>query len=303
MKAHTRIIFLDDKGDKFFGEGPCRLLHAVESTGSLRSAAFSMGMAYTKALKLLNQAEAALGFPLTTRSTGGRSGGGTTLTPEGKAWLLQYEAYREACVEANQRLYCRFFPSQSCRSVGCVILASGLGKRFGGNKLLAEFRGKPLIQWVLDATAIFPHRIVVTRHGEIEALCREQGIPCLLHQLPYRSDTVRLGLEALGDGLAGYLFCPADQPLIGQETLRRLAEAHSDSPEAIWRPAFAGKPGSPVLFPRWAYRELTALKENQGGSAVIKRYPEKIETIPVQSARELMDVDTSDDLLALESGL
>ena len=36
MKAVTKIIFLDDDQEKFFGEGPCRLLHAVEETGSLR---------------------------------------------------------------------------------------------------------------------------------------------------------------------------------------------------------------------------------------------------------------------------
>lgn len=65
MKAVTRITFCDDNDEKFFGEGPCRLLHAIEETGSLRSAAISMGLAYTKALRIIKNAEAALGFPLT----------------------------------------------------------------------------------------------------------------------------------------------------------------------------------------------------------------------------------------------
>ena len=110
MKAVTRIVFFDEDGQKFFGEGPCRLLRAVEKTGSLRSAAASMDMAYTKALKLMKNAEAALGFPLTMRATGGKDGGGSILTPEGKEWLTRYEAYRDACVQANQSLYERFFP-------------------------------------------------------------------------------------------------------------------------------------------------------------------------------------------------
>ena len=59
MRTMTRVTFLDDEGEKFFGEGPCRLLHAVEQTGSLRGAAQSMGMAYTKALKLVRRAETA----------------------------------------------------------------------------------------------------------------------------------------------------------------------------------------------------------------------------------------------------
>jgi len=112
MKAITKIIFLDDNGEKFFGEGPARLLHAVEETGSLRSAALSMGMAYTKALKLLQHAEAVLGFSLTARVIGGKSGGGSRLTHEGKEWLSQYEAYRDACVQANRKLYLECFPEQ-----------------------------------------------------------------------------------------------------------------------------------------------------------------------------------------------
>ena len=81
MKAVTKVIFLDEAGEKFFGEGPCRLLHGVEETGSLRAAAQSMGMAYTKALKLVRRAEGVLGFALTTRTAGGRDGGGSSLTP------------------------------------------------------------------------------------------------------------------------------------------------------------------------------------------------------------------------------
>lgn len=113
MKAVTKITFLDDNQEKFFGEGPARLLHGVEKTGSLRAAAMSMNMAYTKALKLIKNAENALGFPLIRRSTGGKDGGGSALTEEGKEWLARYEQYRDACVQANSRLYLEFFPEQS----------------------------------------------------------------------------------------------------------------------------------------------------------------------------------------------
>lgn len=112
MKAVTKIIFLDENGEKFFGEGPRQLLCAVEETGSLRGAAMSMGMAYTKALKLIKNAEAALGFSLIDRVAGGKDGGGSRLTPKGKEWLGKYEEYRNACIQANSRLYSEFFPQQ-----------------------------------------------------------------------------------------------------------------------------------------------------------------------------------------------
>ena len=112
MKAQTKIIFFDENNNKFFGEGPARLLHAIEKHGSLRTAALSMNMAYTKALKMIKNAENALGFPLTTRTTGGKTGGGSQLTPEGKEWLIRYENYRDACIQANRQLYLEFFSEQ-----------------------------------------------------------------------------------------------------------------------------------------------------------------------------------------------
>ena len=113
MKAVTRIIFYDDDNQKFVGEGPYRLLLGVEETGSLRAAAASMEMAYTKALKLVKNAESALGFPLTMRAAGGRDGGGSVLTPEGKEWMTRYAAYRDACMQASAELYGRFFADKA----------------------------------------------------------------------------------------------------------------------------------------------------------------------------------------------
>ena len=112
MKVKFGIYFCTDEGERFFGEGPYQLLLGIQRHGSLRAAAQQMGMAYTKALKLLRQAEQALGFALTERAAGGRDGGGSRLTPQGKEWLDTYERYRDACVAANRRLYLEFFPPQ-----------------------------------------------------------------------------------------------------------------------------------------------------------------------------------------------
>lgn len=109
MKALTRLIFVDDNNEKFFGEGPYRLLRGIEKTGSLRASAMDMGMSYTKALKLINNAEKELGFKFTTRAVGGKSGGGSCITVEGKEWLDRYEKFRDACLKENERLYKEFY--------------------------------------------------------------------------------------------------------------------------------------------------------------------------------------------------
>ena len=294
MKASTRITFFDDQGEKFFGEGPARLLRGVEEQGSLRSAAMAMGMAYTKAMKLVKQAESSLGYSLIARTTGGKDGGGSILTPEGKRWLLTYEAYRDACVKSNQALYRQFFPQ-----IGCVIMASGLGKRFGSNKLMADFHGTPLIQRALDATeGLFAHRVVVTRHESVAALCRAKNVDVVFHDLPHRSDTVRLGLEALPE-LDACLFLPGDQPLLRRETVSMLLETRKEYPDRIIRPAYEDTEGSPVLFPAWAFPALLNLPEGKGGGAVIRQHPQQVYRVSISNPFELADADTPEALALL----
>ena len=102
-------VYLYEDGEKFFGEGPCRLLKGIERTGSLRAAALEMDMSYSKAITLISRAEKALHMPLTEKKIGGKGGGGSQLTPESKEFLKRYEKYREACYEANSRIYHEIF--------------------------------------------------------------------------------------------------------------------------------------------------------------------------------------------------
>ena len=300
MKPVTKIQLFDENGEKFFGEGPCRLLEKVEQTGSLRCAAASMEMAYSKALKLVKQAEEALGFPLTQRSVGGRDGGGSTLTPEGREFLHKYEAYRDACVQANRELYANYFPG---KTMGCVIMASGLGKRFGGNKLMAEFGGQPMIARILAATDdSFDRMVVVTRHEAVAAYCRARNVEVVLHNLPNRNDTVRLGLEAVGE-VDGCMFCPGDQPLLKKETIEALISGWKRRSDCIWRPSFEDQPGAPILFPKWAFSELLTLPEGKGGGFLARKYPERVRLHPVRDPYELMDVDTRETLRELSDFL
>lgn len=109
MKPVMRVYLYDEEDNRFFGEGPCRLLHAIEKTGSLRAAAGSMDMAYSKALSILRRAENTLQFPLTEKMIGGKGGGGSRLTHQGKEFLTQYETYRDACYRENLRIYHEIF--------------------------------------------------------------------------------------------------------------------------------------------------------------------------------------------------
>ena len=75
------------------------LLHRVEEYHSIRQATLSMGMAYSKAWAIIRRAERELGFPLLNTTTGGREGGGASLTAEGQAFLEKYDRF---CALVNE---------------------------------------------------------------------------------------------------------------------------------------------------------------------------------------------------------
>ncbi len=185
-------------------------------------------------------------------------------------------------------------------SAGCVIMASGLGRRFGGSKLLVPFLGKPLLSWALNATdGQFFRRVVVTRSREAAAFCAALGVETVVHDCPGRNDTVRLGLEAVGN-VSQCLFCPADQPLLSRQTVESLLLCGQNSRGRIWRPSFQGTPGAPILFPRDYFEELKHLPQGKGGGVVAASHGESVRTLPVADKRELWDIDTPENLTELE---
>lgn len=185
-------------------------------------------------------------------------------------------------------------------SAGCVIMASGLGRRFGGSKLLVPFMEKPLLSWALNATeGLFSRRVVVTRSREAAAFCAALGVETVVHDEPGRNDTVRLGLEAVGN-VTQCLFCPADQPLLSRQTVESLLLCGQNSRGRIWRPCFRGTPGAPILFSRDYFDELKHLPQGKGGGMVAAGHGESVRTLPVADKRELWDIDTPENMTELE---
>ena len=186
------------------------------------------------------------------------------------------------------------------KKVGCVIMASGLSSRFGENKLFAELNGKSFLERVLELTeGIFTKRVVVTRSVDAAAYCKKKNIDVLLHELPFRSDTVRLGTAYLED-MDAIVFCPCDQPLLQRESLMKLRNAYSYENKDLLRLAYGEKIAMPALFGKQYYKELKRLPEGKGGAYVLKQYESQTECIPVSDEFELCDVDTKEDLEELK---
>lgn len=102
----TVRIFRDGK---CFGPGVAELLRRVGQEKSLRAAAISMAMAYSKAWTVIKNAEARLGFKLLVSTTGGKNGGGATLSPEAARLLAAYDEYCAAVCKFADGEFDRIF--------------------------------------------------------------------------------------------------------------------------------------------------------------------------------------------------
>ena len=83
------------------GIGVLWLLEQVETAGSLRAAAATLGISYSKAYGMVKNLEDQLGLPVVERKRGGATHEGSTLTEFGHKFLELYDAFQ---AEAKQRL-------------------------------------------------------------------------------------------------------------------------------------------------------------------------------------------------------
>lgn len=90
-------IWIEADGNILLGEGRVSLLKAIEETGSLTQAAKSLKMGYKKAWSLIDAVNSRAKEPVVSTSIGGKSGGGTRLTPYGKSLVRVFDTINENC--------------------------------------------------------------------------------------------------------------------------------------------------------------------------------------------------------------
>ncbi len=197
-----------------------------------------------------------------------------------------------------------------------LLLAAGPGRRFGSQKLLALWRGRPLLSHVLarmtalrDAGEISGATAVVDAGDEgPAALARQAGVTLVRNAHPERglSHSLRLGLGALA-GLAtpppAALVFLGDQPAVPAEAVEEVLRAWRLGGHAVVRPRYADapeEPGHPVLLDRDAWGLADRLTGDQGLGAALARAPQLVLHVDVDGGNP--DVDRPEDLRRLPPG-
>jgi CTP:molybdopterin cytidylyltransferase MocA len=190
--------------------------------------------------------------------------------------------------------------------ISAILLAAGSGSRFGGGKLLARYRGRPLIEASLANLAEAPIEETVAVVGDdaqrLRAVCEPYGVR-VVENPDWRqgqSTSVRAGLLALGPEVRAAVVLLADQPLVGPGAVGRLVAAFEEGAEVAVA-TYGGRRRNPVLFSRAVWPLLEAeLSGDEGARAVLRRHPDLVTEVPCDGVGDPVDVDTAEDLRSLE---
>ena len=177
-----------------------------------------------------------------------------------------------------------------------IVLAAGRGERFGGGKLTALFRGRPLLHHALAAALAAPVERVVVVGRPQTGLPEDPRLSLVELASAALSDSLRAGLAAAGDADAALIFL-GDMPQVPHGLAARLVAALGDGLAAL--PQYHGKPGHPVLLARRAFALAWALTGDEGlGRALRGR--DDVLRLPVDDEGAVLDVDTPEALAELE---
>jgi len=93
----------------------------------------------------------------------------------------------------------------------------------------------------------------------------------------------------------GFLFCLGDQPQVGPEVIRHVVDAFCASERGIALPVSGGRRGHPAVYAAAYAAEIQALDPGVGLRELVRRHPEDVLEVPVESGAVLEDLDTPEE--------
>jgi molybdenum cofactor cytidylyltransferase len=185
------------------------------------------------------------------------------------------------------------------QSIGGVILAAGRSSRFGSPKQLAQFRGKSLVQRVVDVVQQAGCSPVVVVAGHNAAKVSSEATTSVVENKNWRDgigSSIRVGVEyltALEPDVSAIVLLVCDQPLLDAEVIINLKAVHQKSGKEIVASSYADTLGVPALFARCVFPELLALSGDRGAKKVILANRDRVAEFPFPGGN--LDIDTPAD--------
>jgi molybdenum cofactor cytidylyltransferase len=192
--------------------------------------------------------------------------------------------------------------TQTRKNIVGILLAAGVGSRFGGDKLLhpmpdgvaiAAHAARNLLAAGLDVTAVvragdFPLADMLEQEGCVVSVCQEaaRGMGTTLAHAIARER-----------GAGGWVIALGDMPRISPETIKSVVAA-LERGALIAAPKFRDQRGHPVGFGAGLRNELLALDGDEGARAILERHRDALELIDCNDPGVIYDIDRKSDVTA-----
>ena len=183
-----------------------------------------------------------------------------------------------------------------------IVLAAGIGRRMGQQKLLLPVGELTLIEHVVAQVMRggVDSCIVVTGwdHDRIKPLIEDLGAETIVNPHSLEGgmlSSVRCGLAHANPASTGYLVCLGDLPGITHALVKRmLKKIQVDLPE-ILSPVYRGKRGHPLYFQSRFKEEIMECYDEVGLRGLLASHAELVAEYECLNKDILIDLDTPAD--------
>lgn len=186
--------------------------------------------------------------------------------------------------------------------VGIILLAAGSSGRLGHPKQLLSYKGKILLQYLLDeATSSSASCIVIVLGADAENIKTKLSAgnhPVVVNEewKEGMGSSIRCGIRALQknypDAEAAILMT-CDQPFVTAALLDELVQTHWQTGKRIVSSSYDNTSGPPALFHRSLFPELLQLQGDKGARKITDTYAG--ERASVSFPQGNIDIDTAAD--------
>lgn len=184
-----------------------------------------------------------------------------------------------------------------------IIMASGLSRRMGQNKLTMKVNDVSMIENVVRECSLSNLRkvLIVYNKGEVLEEVKDYPISYVYNQSAEegQSASIKLGIKSLDNmDLDGYMFLVGDQPFIKSSVINTLLRNFKRNYHNIVLPIYDDKNGSPVIFPKCLRKDFNSLKGDLGGREIIRNY-KNITKVNIKDPMLGIDIDTPEEYESL----
>lgn len=180
--------------------------------------------------------------------------------------------------------------------VNAIIMASGLSRRMGKNKLLLKYKEIPVIEHVLIeiSKCKFNEVILVSQYDKILELGQKYGFKLIKNNNAEigQSESIKLGLQN-SSKCDGFMFFVGDQPKVSSKYINKLLDSFDSNKDNIVIPRYKNRCGNPVIFPYDKKDALLLLNNDEKGRKVINNSNQVIYIDVIEDM--LFDIDTKED--------